>query len=36
VIGVSDTIGTLISTIVAIDSTGTSNAGEESKYSFSF
>lgn len=36
VIGISDTVGLLTSTSVSLDSSGVSNAGEVSRYAFSF
>ena len=36
VIGIADTIGTLTSTSVSLDSSGVLNAGEVTKYAFSF
>lgn len=36
VIGIADTIGLLTSTLVSLDSTGVLNAGEVTRYSFSF
>jgi hypothetical protein len=36
VIGIADTIGYLTSTVVSLDSSGVLNAGEATKYDFSF